>query len=87
MLFLILTILVFIEIFIAFTLYRRIGNEEHKWLLQIFGSFFLAGMIALPIEKYFDVNSVMWEIIVLFIGFCVICSLIEKLIHREAYAN
>ena len=89
MIFFILTGLVFVEMIVMWSLYKAIGEEEHIWLLKVFYAFFFAGLVALPIEKLiFHVDSIMWELLVVGIGFIVIGSLVARLQDqkREAYS-
>ncbi len=90
MMFFILTVLVFIEMVVMWSLYKAIGKEEHIWLIKVFYVFFFSGLVALPIEKLiFHVDSILWELLVLGVGFIVIGSLIAHLQQqkKEAYSS
>lgn len=89
MMFLILTVLVFVEMVVMWSLYKVIGEEEHIWLIKVFYAFFFAGLVALPLEKLvFHVDSIIWELLVVGIGLIVIGSLVARLQDRkrEAYS-
>ncbi len=83
MLFIVLTIVVFVEMGLMLYLYKKLGDPEHRWLIHVFFSFFVAGVLAIPVEKYYNVTSHMWELLVVSIGFVVIVSLVARLREKK----
>ncbi len=79
MLMVVLTILVFIEMAIIFTMYRKLDDPNQRWLVHTFLVFFAAGAVAIPIERwYYHVASHMWELFVLSIGLIVILTFVSR---------